>query len=295
MPSGDRAISNEAEDLQAEVERLESEIQRLESEVGRLAADLDAERRRLRDELAFAHRVQLNLMPAFLPRIEGWEIATVYRPAREVGGDFFDVYRLPQRPSTVGFVVADVTGKGVTAALMMAFTRAVLRAAAYNARGPADALRRTNRVLVREARTGLFVTVLIGFLDTLSGSLRWASAGHEPPFVIRSEGRRVSRLRAAGEMLGAFDRLSVVDRTTTIRALDVLVAYTDGVTDARRTDGEFFGERRLEALLRGNRGASAGTVARAIDKAVLDFTGDAAAMDDVTLLAICRAGSGASS
>jgi sigma-B regulation protein RsbU (phosphoserine phosphatase) len=77
--------------------------------------------------------------------------------------------------------------------------------------------------------------------------------------------------------------------------LDVLVAYTDGVTDARRTDGEFFGERRLEALLRGNRGASAGTVARAIDEAVLDFTGDAAAMDDVTLLAICRAGSGASS
>ena len=264
----------------------------LEREVERLRAELDGERRRLRDELAFARRVQLNLMPVTPPTFPGWEIATAYRAAREIGGDFFDLYELPGRASMLGFVVADVTGKGVTAALMMAFSRAVLRSAAYNGAGPADALRRTNRVLVHEARTGLFLTAYVGWLDTTSGVLRWASAGHEAPLIIRGSTGRVSRLRAAGELLGLFDPLTLRDRSTVLRPGDVLVAHSDGVPDTRDPDGRFFGDRRYLDLAR--RSASAG--AQALVASVVDgaerFRGAAAAADDLTILAISRAAAG---
>ena len=168
-----------------EVERLTAEVERLTAQVGDLRETRDGLVQRLEHELAVARRIQLNLMPRTLPQPEGWSVATAYRPAREVGGDFYDAYELPGRPGRIGFVVADVTGKGVTAALMMAFTRAVLRSAAYNGDGPADALMRTNRVLVNDARTGLFVTAFIGELDAASGTVRYASAGHEPPLVVR--------------------------------------------------------------------------------------------------------------
>ena len=228
-------------------------------------------------------------MPVTPPAIDGWEIATAYRPAREVGGDFYDLYLLPDRPSVVGFVVADVTGKGVTAALMMAFSRAVLRSAAYNGSGPADALERTNRVLVREARTGLFLTAFVGWLDTTTGELKWASAGHEAPVVVRAGSDKLSRLTAAGGMLGLFDPLSVRDRTTLLGPGDTLVAHTDGVTDARDDRGEFFGESRyLEIVRRQLRDGSVGLV-HAVEAAVDRFQGDTPAADDLTVVSVTRA------
>jgi sigma-B regulation protein RsbU (phosphoserine phosphatase) len=261
----------------------------LELEIERLRAELDAERRRLQDELAFARRVQLNLMPLTPPAIDGWEIATSYRAARQVGGDFYDLYALPGRQSIVGFVVADVTGKGVTAALMMAFSRAVLRSAAYNGSGPADALRRTNRVLVREARTGLFLTAFVGWLDTRTGVLRWASAGHEAPILVRRESGRTSRLSAVGGLLGLFDPLSLRDRRTVLEPGDALIVHTDGVTDARADRGEFFGESRYLRVVREHAGRGSVGLVRAIESAVDDFQGDASPADDLTLLAISRA------
>ena len=267
----------------------------LEREIERLRAELDAERRRTRDELAFARRVQLNLMPIASPPVTGWEIATAYQPAREVGGDFFDLYLLPSDPTTLGFVVADVTGKGITAALMMAFTRAVLRAAAYNGTGPADALRRTNRVLVREARTGLFLTAFVGWLDTVTGRLRWSSAGHEPPFLVRAGRRRLGRptqLEEAGELLGMFADLHVSDRTTTLRPGDVLIVPTDGAAEARNTRGEFFGDERVAAVVGryGQDGAKA--IIGALEFQLERFRGDASPADDITLVGIARAGDG---
>ena len=261
----------------------------LELEVERLRAELDADRRRLQDELAFARRVQLNLMPLTPPVIDGWEIATTYRPARQVGGDFYDLYPIPGRASHLGFVVADVTGKGVTAALMMAFSRAVLRSAAYNGSGPADALRRTNRVLVEEARTGLFLTAFVGWLDTANGSLRWASAGHEAPILIRNGSRRLTRLNAAGSLLGLFDPLSVRDRTTVLGPGDTLVVYTDGVTDARNDRGEFLGESRYLDVIRETAGAGAASLTERIRAAVDGFQGDALSTDDLTIVAVSRA------
>ncbi len=181
------------------IEQLRGVVAARTAEVASLRAQAEAEAARLEQELVFARRIQLNLMPPVGPQPAGWRIATAYRAARMVGGDFYDTYELPARAGSMGLVVADVTGKGITAALMMAFTRAVLRAAAYNGSGPADAIKRTNRVLTHDARTGLFVTAFVGELDAASGEPpvrggrpRGAAAG---PSRLPGNGR-ASRRRA---------------------------------------------------------------------------------------------------
>ena len=120
-------------------------------------------------ELAIGRRIQQSLLPRFLPEIEGWTFAAGYEPAREVGGDLFDVFQLRGRPDLVCLLIADVTGKGIPAALLMADVRALLHAAADNADGPADALGRVNGILVRERATPLFVTAALLVVDTASG------------------------------------------------------------------------------------------------------------------------------
>ena len=275
----------------SEIERLTAEVERLTGQIGDLRETRDGLLQRLEHELAVARRIQLNLMPRTLPRPDGWSVATAYRPAREVGGDFYDAYELPGRPGRIGFVVADVTGKGVTAALMMAFTRAVLRSAAYNGDGPADALMRTNRVLVNDARTGLFVTAFIGELEVATGRVRYASAGHEPPFVVREKGHAVAELELpSAVLLGAFADFEAVEASVVLEPGDLLVAYTDGVTDACDASGTRFGDERLRDVL--------ATVAPgAAERAVADllgaidaFAGDTPGADDVTLLVVGRKG-----
>jgi phosphoserine phosphatase RsbU/P len=259
-----------------------------DAEIERLRSLLADDQLRQQRELAFARRIQLNLMPTDLPVPSGWEIATGYRAARMVGGDFYDVYTLPSSPAMLGLVVADVTGKGLPAALMMAFSRAVMRSAAYNGSGPADALRRTNQVLFRDARTGLFLTALIAKLDATGGRLQYASAGHEHPLLRRRGSRRVRELRAPGVMLGLFDQPSVADRVVTLAPGDLFFVYTDGVTDATASDGRRFGPERLVDVILEARDVSAHAVVANVVAAVNGFVGDAEPADDMTLLAVRR-------
>jgi serine phosphatase RsbU (regulator of sigma subunit) len=259
-----------------------------DEELERLRSLLASERRRLDRELAFARRIQLNLMPTDLPVPSGWEVATAYRAARAVGGDFYDVYALPSADQSLGLVMADVTGKGLPAALMMAFSRAVMRSAAYNGSGPADALRRTNRVLVRDARTGLFLTALVARLDPLGGRLRYANAGHEFPLLRRRGSGRVRELRAPGALLGLFEHTSVADRVVTLEPGDLFFVYTDGVTDATDSDGRRFGSERLVAALREAGDGRAQDVVASVISAVDGFVGGAEPADDMTLLAVRR-------
>ncbi len=273
----------------ARIEALTAEVDRLSAEVDRLQASTDKLRDKLDHELAIARGIQVSLMPRNLPQPAGWRIASVYRAAREVGGDFFDAYDLPARPGQVGFIVADVTGKGVTAALVMAFTRAVLRSAAYNGTGPADALARTNRVLVRDAQTGLFITAFAGELDTTSGQLRYASAGHEPPLLVRRRDGLVRELDLPPSvLLGAFDDFEVPETTIDLESGDLLVAFTDGVTDAIDAARTRFGDDRFQAALgavaAGGPDAAVAGVLAAIDA----FSAGEPAADDITMLAIGR-------
>src|SRR5690349_18027788 len=167
-------------------------------------ATSDAERvhaERLEHELVIGRRIQRSLMPRRFPSVPGWEIAAAYDAAREVGGDLYDAFLLRNRPGSLGLVIADVTGKGISAALVMADVRALIHAAADHGGGPAVTIDRVNRILVSERATGLFVTVAHGELDAGSGLLTLASAGHEPVHVVRKDGT-LDILEPPGCMVG---------------------------------------------------------------------------------------------
>ena len=249
----------------------------------------DAARLRVEQELAVGRRIQRALLPEALPAPPGWELAAAYEPAREVGGDFFDVFPLRGRPASLGILIGDVTGKGIPAALLMAFARAIIRAAADNARGPADALERVNRILFTERRTSLFMSAFLGVLQLRTGTVTYASAGHEAPLLVSGQtGRSTRRLDAPGAVLGAFSRLDLAERRATLGRGDLLVAYTDGVTDARNAAGQRFGDARLSRAAAGARHRTAEHGARRILEAAHRFQGLESPADDLAILAIRR-------
>jgi sigma-B regulation protein RsbU (phosphoserine phosphatase) len=222
---------------------------------------------------------------------EGWEIANDYRPARQIGGDFFDVFPLldPDRPRHLGVVIADVSGKGIAAALLMAFVRPVIRSALDRSGDPVAALERTNQILVEERRTGLFVTVLCGVLELDTGIFRFANAGHEPPLLASPSGTEPVWVEGGGPLVGMFDRLGLEEQRLEIRPGERLALFTDGITDAASPAGERFGYERLrqtiaESCLTGG----AVDTCRAVIQGVLAFQGDALPADDLAFLVLRR-------
>ena len=238
---------------------------------------------RMEHELSIGRRIQLALLPHRFPEVDGWSFAAAYEAAREVGGDLYDAFPVRGKADRVGLVVADVTGKGIPAALLMADCRALLHAATDNAPSPGDALARVNRILVTERPTSLFVTAFLGVLETATGILRYASAGHELPSLVR-QGGDLERLEAAGPLLGAFAQVDYEDREVQLEPGDVIAIHTDGVTDARDPEGAFFGEERLEASLRAAAGRAPEAVATALVEAVRVFRAGAEPFDDLCLL-----------
>ena len=247
----------------------------------------EAERARVGNELAIGRRIQRSLLPRSFPEVEGWTFAAHYEPAREIGGDLFDIFRLRGDARRIGILIADVTGKGIPAALLMADVRALLHAAADNADGPGDALGRVNRILVAERATSLFVTAALLAVDVDSGAVRYASAGHEAPLVARATGQ-IDRLDAPGPILGAFADGIFAEQTSVIEPGDAVLLYTDGLTEARNPDRHFYGEEALLATLGAARGGSAEAIKDSLVADVLAFRGDAEAFDDLTLLVARR-------
>ena len=244
-------------------------------------------RRRLDDELAIGRRIQRSLMPRRFPELAGWEIAAAYEAAREVGGDFYDVFPLRDRPGRLAFTIADVTGKGIPAAILMADTRALIHAAADHATEPAESLARVNRVLLEERATSLFVSVAHGVVDGTSGDVSFASAGHDPVHVVRSSGP-LTTLETGGRMMGMVADVQARAIRTNVGRGDALVAHTDGVTEARSPDGGFYGEDRFETLLASLAGRSATAIVDAVVADVTAFRNGAEASDDLTLLVLRR-------
>jgi hypothetical protein len=248
----------------------------------------DATAHRIEAELALGRRIQRSFVPLLPPDLPGYEVASHYEAAREVGGDFFDVFRIRGRPGRLAICIADVTGKGIAAALLMAFARPLLHAAIDHARTPGDALERTNRILVEERRSALFITALCATLDMRAGLLRLANAGHEPPLLIRSGDDGPTWLDASGPLLGAYGRLELTECSIVLAPGDLVLLYTDGVTDAQAASGERFGEDRLVEAVRSAPTSAAADVVGAVCDAYHTFQGEMPAADDVTMVAIRR-------
>lgn len=181
-----------------------------------------------------------------------------------------------------------MSGKGISAALLMAFVRPVMRSALDRSGDPAQALELTNRILVDERQTGLFVTIFAGVLDLDSGLLTYANAGHEIPLLVPADGSRPRWIEGSGPLVGMFDRLDLTAGTESIRPGERLIVYTDGIADAASPGGGRFGIEAFVELAAGSRHGSAEDTCRAIIRSVLAFQGAAEPADDLALLVLRR-------
>lgn len=254
-----------------------------------------AEQERMRQELQVARQIQVSFLPERCPELPGWQLATIWRSARQVGGDFYDFIPLLSEPGHegapgegLGLVIADVADKGVPAALFMALSRTLMRTVAIDGRSPAAAVARTNELILADARTDLFVTLCYAVLWPESGELRFINAGHMPPILVRAADGSTHELRTPGMALGILEQAEFGEDVVELNPGDALVLYTDGVTDAANADGHFFGRERLAQVVSAHHQQSAQELAQSIDGAVAEFVGDAPQSDDFTLLVVRR-------
>ena len=238
-------------------------------------------------EMGLARTIQASLLPQGPPAVEGAEMAGVCAPARNVGGDYYDMLALPGGRAAV--LIADVSGHNVGAALMMAVSRAALRAEISRAEGPEEVLARANRLLDEDlARSELFVSVFLAFFDPASGTLSYASAGHNPAMLRRAGGGAAEVLDAEGILFGVSREYAFERKTVRLEPRDLALLYTDGLTEARNASEEMFGEERLEEAF-GEAGAlPTAEIPGALLSAVDRFTA-AAPTDDRTAV-VLRAG-----
>lgn len=240
-----------------------------------------AERSRLEQELDVAREIQASLIPSGSPNIPGCDVASFWRAARQVSGDFYDF--LPLDDGRWGIVIADVSDKGVPAALFMALSRTILRTIGFNRHDPARTLMRANHIINIDAQNDLFVTVFYAIYDPATARLTFANGGHNPPILLRGNGE-VSLLTANGMALGILPDVDIDSRKINILPGDTLVLYTDGVTEAVNEDYDEFGLRRLSMVVREHSGEKSGDIVTAVTEAIQDHAGGTPQFDDITLI-----------
>jgi predicted ester cyclase len=250
--------------------------QRLEQEI--------RERERVEQELRVARSIQQASLPEEVPQLEGWQITPYYRPAREVGGDFYDFHLLSD--GRLGVVVGDATGKGVPAALVMATTCGMLRLAAQSYSSPGVMLQRVNEVLCPYIPANMFVTCFYAILDSESGLLRYANAGHDLPY-LHHDGK-AKELRARGMPLGLMPGMHYEEKEDSLEVGDGTLLYTDGLVEAHDPQREMFGFPRLQALV--SEHGEEESLEEALLEELYSFVGEGWEQeDDITLVTLRRA------
>ncbi len=253
-----------------------------------LQRDLQEANRRMERELELASRVQRSFLSRRAPPLPGWQISVSLVPARQTSGDFYDLISLPD--GRLGLVIADVADKGMAAALLMAMSSALLRTyLAEHPREPAAVLYAVNQSLLEYNALGLFVTAFLALLDPATGRFVYANAGHNPAIWIKAGQARTSRLLArTGPAIGIREESTWQEIALTLSPCDVLVLYTDGITEADDGKGEMFGMERLSEVI----GANAASPAAVIQKSILDrvhaFSRGGPPADDVALVVLVR-------
>ncbi len=241
------------------------------------------EKKRLEGQLEVARQVQLELLPPSDPKLEGFDISAFNFPTEEVSGDYYDW--VPIYDDQIGVVVADVSGKGVPAALLMAFLRASLRAATHIGYAPHISLAKANYLLWESIERNQYVTAFYGVLDASHRTLAYANAGHNPPLLLDAGGN-IKFIDRGGVPLGMFRDTRYYEYYLTIEPDEVLVLYTDGVTEALSPEGEEFGRQRLAESVKASRQLSAKDLIAAVQKGVINWTDGRGATDDITFFVV---------
>ncbi len=248
------------------------------------------EQERLQKEMQVAQEIQQSLLPRNVPELEGYEIGALYRAAKEVGGDYYDFFSVDDR--TVGVVVADVSGKGVPGSLVMTMIRTALRMEARGNRSASDVMARMNSFVTEDMKKGMFVTMFYVVLDSVNRVVTYASAGHNPMILYRGESDATYFLKPKGIPVGInapdeeLFRKTISVEKLTLRQDDMLVIYTDGITEAMNSSREQFGEARLLGAIKRYGHLTAQEFSRALDREINEFTAGALQNDDITLVAI---------
>jgi serine phosphatase RsbU (regulator of sigma subunit)/predicted ester cyclase len=248
-------------------------------------------RERVEQDLRVARSIQQASLPKEVPELEGWRIAPYYQPAREVGGDFYDLFELEE--GRVGVVVGDATGKGMPAALVVSATSSMLRAVAqaFHSSSPGEVLSRVNETLVARIPPNVFVTCFYAILDPHSGSLRYANAGHTLPCCKRYDEDQADELRVRGMPLGLMPGMLYEEKQTILVPGDGVLLCTDGLVEAHNPQGEMFGTPRLRGFL-SERSEGGNGLSAALMEELESFTGEGWEQeDDITLLTLKRSAS----
>jgi sigma-B regulation protein RsbU (phosphoserine phosphatase) len=244
------------------------------------------EKGRMDRELEMARKVQTGLIPGGVPQLPGWDFAARWLPAHEVAGDYYDF--IPCGLGRPGLVIADVTDKGMAAALFMAFARSIVRANVCDAPSPSDGLARANRLICADSSKGLFITMFYGLLNSSMGILEYVNAGHNPPLFYQAGQNQLTLLKATGMPLGVEPDTKFGQRSIQLEPGDFILLYTDGVTEAFNAHEMEFGIERLQEAVLGLREASAEGILEGVVEAVKQCTNSAAPSDDITIMVVKR-------
>ncbi len=244
----------------------------------RIRTDLE----RKQAELSIARDIQLSFLPETVPDIQGYEVAPLSLPAREVGGDFYDII-VPVSQDKIGILIADVSGKGVPAALFMALSRTITRANATWHKTAVNVITETNSMVSADARSGMFVTLFFGVFDLQERTITYVNAGHNAPLIFRSDGSR-EELPMTGPALGIMDDALYTEMKTSLSSGDIMIMYTDGVTEAVDGKNEEFGVDRLDRVVRKFRDESAEKIRDEIIVAINEHTRGLDQFDDITII-----------
>lgn len=239
---------------------------------------------RIDREMQLARQIQQTFLPSRLPNRKSWEMDARWQPAREVGGDFYDIFTLTK--GRLGVTIADVSDKGMPAALYMTVGRTLIRAYANNARSAAELLQRINRPLVTDTPNSMFITAIYAVLIPETGQLFYANAGHNRPYILHPNRQEVELLPKGGMAMGVMESIHLEESMFVLEPGDCLVMYTDGVTESFSPAGEAFGEARLQELLQKNINKNVHEILNVLEASLLEFREGAPPSDDVTLVAI---------
>ena len=244
----------------------------------------------IKGDLAVAREIQQAILPRIFPpfpeNTEMMDIAASMNAAKDVGGDFYDLFRFDD--DRMGFAIADVSGKGVPAAIFMAVSRTLLRATGIKGSSPGECVTYSNELLAKESVKNMFVTIFYGIYNIKTGDITYANAGHNPPYILKANGTVEPLPMSTDIIAGVFDDYEFTEKQCHLDKGDTIVLFTDGVTEAIDISEKEYGEDRLEDVLKRSSGKSCQQIIDAIKADVSEFVGEAEQSDDITMLTLKR-------